>query len=161
MLKIGNKKDFTLGVLFSVLGGIFAVASWHQQMGKAGAMGPGYFPFLLSVLLVVLGLCIAGGALREPKQTPSPLGKVAWRAMAAITAASTAFGVLLGGVEALSLPAMGLMPAIVALVCLSRLAEKRASFRETLMLAGVLASGSYVLFIWLLKLPIAAWPSFI
>ena len=57
---------------------------------------------------------------------------------------------------------MGLMLAIYALCGLSLLADA-ASFtvRRWLVLGSVLAAGSYLVFIQLLKLQVPVWPAFV
>ena len=72
-----------------------------------------------------------------------------------------AIGVLLGGLPSLGIPAMGLIVAIYALVLISSLAGHEFNLKSVLILATVLAIGSYVAFIWALKLQMQVWPTFI
>ena len=51
--------------------------------------------------------------------------------------------------------------AIYALVLIASYARKEANFKECLILATVLAVGSYVVFVWALSLQFPVWPSFI
>ena len=78
-----------------------------------------------------------------------------------ILGANIAFGILLGGLPSIGVPAMGLIIAIYALVLISSLAGSEFNFKKVLVLATVLAIGSYVAFIWALKLQIQVWPTFI
>ena len=57
--------------------------------------------------------------------------------------------------------AFGLIVAIYALVLIASYARKEANFKECLILATVLAVGSYVVFVWALSLQFPVWPSFI
>ena len=75
--------------------------------------------------------------------------------------ANLAFGVLLGGLPSIGLPAMGMILAIYALTIISSLAGEQFRLRDVLVLSTILAAGSYVAFIWALKLQIQVWPTFI
>jgi hypothetical protein len=89
------------------------------------------------------------------------IGKWAWKQVVFILGANLAFGVLLGGLPSLGVPAMGMIIAIYALVLISSLAGHEFKLPTVLILATVLAIGSYVAFIWALKLQIQVWPTFI
>lgn len=55
MLQIGNIRQFWLGIVFAVAG---VIALWQlpRPIGSLVAMGPGYFPMLLGIGLVLVGL---------------------------------------------------------------------------------------------------------
>ena len=81
--------------------------------------------------------------------------------LAFIIAANFLFGILLGGMPSLGIPAMGLIAAIFGLTFLSALAGSEFKFIEVLILAIVLAVGSWAAFVWGLNLQFQVWPSFI
>ena len=54
-MKIKSQKDFLSGLMFLVVGGIFAWGATNYSIGTGARMGPGYFPMLLGVLLAILG----------------------------------------------------------------------------------------------------------
>ncbi len=56
---------------------------------------------------------------------------------------------------------MGLIAAIYALVLVAGLAGEHYSLKASLVLATILAVGSYVAFVVLLKLQFQVWPTFI
>jgi hypothetical protein len=89
------------------------------------------------------------------------IGKWAWKPLAYVLGANLAFGVLLGGLPSIGLPAMGMILAIYALTIISSMAGAHFKLRDVLVLATILAAGSYVAFIWALKLQIQVWPTFI
>jgi hypothetical protein len=78
-----------------------------------------------------------------------------------IILANLAFGVLLGGLPSIKLPAMGMIAAIYALTFIASMAEAGWKVKNTFILATVLAAGSYVAFVLVLKLQFAVWPTFI
>jgi hypothetical protein len=48
-------KDFWAGVLFMAFGASALVIGWNYSLGTVSRMGPGYFPRMLSILLLVVG----------------------------------------------------------------------------------------------------------
>ena len=52
-------KDLLTGLLFLSIGIVFAVASSHLYLGMSAEMGPGYFPLLVSSVLIIIGLALA------------------------------------------------------------------------------------------------------
>jgi hypothetical protein len=71
------------------------------------------------------------------------------------------FGILLGGLPSIGLPAMGLILATYGLTLVAALAGDEFKFKEVIVLATILAVGSYLAFIVLLKLQFQVWPTFI
>jgi hypothetical protein len=90
-----------------------------------------------------------------------PIGKWSWKPLFFIIVSNIVFGILLAGLPKLGIPAMGLIVAIFALVFLAELAGDEFNAKEVAILATVLAVGSYLAFIVLLKLQFPVWPSFI
>jgi len=160
-MRIKSQADFYSGVMFTVVGGAFAVGSTSYNIGDGARMGPGYFPLMLGVLLALLGIVILFQALVVETMDGDKIGKWAWKPLFYVIAANLAFGVLLGGLPSIGLPAMGMILAIYALTIISSLAGSHFKLRDVLILATILAAGSYVAFIWALKLQIQVWPTFI
>lgn len=164
-MQIKSQKDFFSGLMFMGIGGAFAWGATTYTVGTAARMGPGYFPLLLGLLMLLLGMLITYKSLVTETESGDKLGRWAWRPLFFILAANVAFGVLLGGLPRIGLPPMGLIAAIFVLVLLASLADRgfvlRDLLREVLVLAAVLALGSYLTFIVLLKLQIPVWPAFI
>ena len=158
---IKSQADFFSGVMFAAVGAAFAVGATTYNVGNGARMGPGYFPLMLGILLGVLGLIIIFQSLVVETAGGDKIGKWAWRPLFFVIAANLAFGVLLGGLPSIGVPAMGMIIAIYALVIVSSLAGNEFKLRDVLVLATILAAGSYVAFIWALKLQIQVWPTFI
>jgi hypothetical protein len=158
---IKSQKDFFSGLMFMAVGTAFAVGAYSYGMGDGAKMGPGYFPRMLGVLLALLGTFIMFKALTVATSDGEKLGKWAWKPMACILGANLIFGIMLGGLPSIKLPAMGLMMAIYALTFVASLASERFNIKEVFMLATGLALLSYVAFVVLLKLQFPVWPAFI
>jgi hypothetical protein len=160
-VKIKSQKDFFAGLMFTIVGIAFAWGATTYSVGTGARMGPGYFPLMLGILLAVLGIIVIFTALTIETVDGEPVGKIAWRPLGFIIGSNIVFGVLLGGLPTLGLPAMGLIAAIYALVLIAGLAGEHYSLKASLILATILAIGSYVAFVVLLKLQFQVWPTFI
>ena len=160
-MKIKSQKDFFAGVMFTVVGVAFAWGATTYNVGSGARMGPGYFPLMLGIVMSIIGLIVMFTGLTVETATGDPIGKWAWRQVVFILGANLAFGVLLGGLPSFGIPAMGLIIAIYALVIIAAQAGSKHALPSVLALATVLAIGSYIAFIWALKLQIQVWPTFI
>ena len=160
-MKIKSQKDFFAGLMFVIVGLGFAWGATEYNIGSGARMGPGYFPLMLGILLGVLGLIVIFMALTIETVNGDPVGKIAWRPLGYIIGANLIFGVLLGGIVKFGIPAMGLIAAIYALVLIAGLAGEKYSFKSSLVLATILAVGSYLAFVVALKLQFQVWPTFI
>jgi len=156
-----SQKDFFSGLMFTVLGVGFAVGATTYTVGSGARMGPGYFPLMLGVLMAVLGAVMVFKSFVVGGEGGDKIGKWAWKPLFFIIASNLVFGVLLGGLPSIKLPAMGLILAIYGLTCIAALAGNEFKFKEVAILATVLAVGSYLAFVVLLKLQFQVWPSFI
>ena len=160
-MAVKSQKDFFSGLVFIVIGGCFAWGATSYKIGNGARMGPGYFPLLLGVLLMIIGAVVAFKAMAIETEDGDKIGKWMWRPVGFIVAANLAFGILLGGLPSLKVPAMGMVLAIYALTLIGARAGSEFRLKEVLVLATILVIGSYVVFIMLLKLQIQVWPTFI
>jgi hypothetical protein len=160
-MKIKSQKDFFSGLLFMVVGIAFAWGATNYTIGEGARMGPGYFPLVLGVILTLIGVFVTFEALVVETEDGEKIGSAAWQPLVFIIGSNLIFGILLGGLPKLGIPAMGLILAIIALTFVAALAGKEFKGKEVAILAAVLAVGSYLAFIVLLKLQFPVWPSFI
>jgi hypothetical protein len=160
-MQIKSRKDFASGLMFIAAGSAFAIGATNYTVGNAARMGPGYFPLLLGSLLALGGVFVLLASLRTERADGGLIGKIAWKPLFLIVGANLVFGILLGGVQSLGIPAMGLIAAIFAVVIISSMAGDRYVFKSALILAAILAVGSYLTFVVGLSLQFQVWPSFI
>ncbi len=158
---IKSEKDFYSGLMFTVVGGSFAIGATTYNIGTGARMGPGYFPLMLGIILAILGGLIMFKGVVTKTETGDKLGSMAWRPLGYIIGANILFGVLLGGLPKFGIPAMGLIAAIFGLTILASLAGEKFKLREVLVLATILAIISYGAFVKLLNLQFQVWPTFI
>jgi hypothetical protein len=148
---IRNQKDFAAGAIYIVTGGAFAIGALNYNIGKAARMGPGWFPLLVGILLVVVGIATLVNGLRrsavaEKIKHPS-LTTIAW-----ILGAVILFGLLLQ-------PA-GLVVSLLVLVLVSSRASHEFTWKGALANAVALIVFSILVFIWGIDLLIPLWPEF-
>jgi hypothetical protein len=113
MSHVLQKKDFWAGVLYIAFG---AAAFWigrDYSMGTAGRMGAGYFPTVLSVILMLIGLLSTARAFLQAGQ---PVGAIAWKPLALVVGSTALFGLLL--------PTTGLVVALAVLILTSAFASQ-------------------------------------
>src|SRR6476661_1722845 len=151
-MRIKSQRDFFAGLMFSAVGVAFAWGATHYSIGSGARIGPGYFPLMLGILLAILGLVIVFGALVVETEDGEPVGRIAWKPLGFIIGSNILFGVLLAGIPSLGIPAFGLVVAM---------AGDEFKAKEVAVLATILAVGSYLAFVVLLKLQFPVWPSFI
>ena len=160
-MKIKSQKDFFAGLMFMCVGVAFAWGATTYNVGTGARMGPGYFPLMLGILLALIGSLIAFKATVVETVDGDKIGKWAWKPLFFILAANFTFGILLAGLPSFGIPAMGLIVGIYALTFVASLAGNEFNAKSVFVLATVLAVGSYVAFVWALKLQFPVWPSFI
>ncbi len=160
-MKIKNEPDFYSGIMFMATGIAFAWGATNYNIGGAGRMGPGYFPFMLGILMTLVGAGVTFNALSIKTSNEEKIGKWAWRPLFYVIAANVVFGVLLAGVRDFGIPAFGMIVGIYALTFIASMAQASWKFKPTLILATALAIGSYLVFVLALKLQFPVWPEFI
>lgn len=159
-MALKNTQDFYAGLLFCAVGGAFAWGATNYDIGSAAEMGPGYFPLVLGMLLVGLGVAITANAFGHPNADARTIGPWAWRPLICIVLANVLFGVLLVGLPSIGLPAMGMWVAIVVMTVVASMGRKGFSWTEALVQGVVLAIGSYLVFVLGLNLQFPVWPAF-
>jgi len=160
-MKIKSQKDFWSGLMFMAFGIAFAWGATNYTIGEGARMGPGYFPLMLGILLTLIGLFVTFEAVVVETEDGEKIGSWAWKPLFFIIASNVVFGICLGGIPKLGVPALGLIVGIYALTFIAAKAGEEFKAKEVAILATVLAIGSYLAFIVLLKLQFPVWPSFI
>ena len=138
-------RDLIGGFLVVLIGAAFLLFGRELEVGTSFRMGPGYFPIILSVLMIILGLTMVVLAWRKPASEHG-VGQVPWLGLALVTVPVVLFGLTLRG--------LGLAPILVLVVLLTAWASRRATLRSSLPLALGIAAFCSVLFIKGLGLPL-------
>lgn len=130
-----------------VLCGLLAAQdSRHYTIGTLRQMGPGYFPLALGILLIVLGIIIAGTAGsgaddKEHEQYPHN----EWRGWFCVIAGPVLF-MILGKFG-------GMAPATFACVFVSALGDRKTTPKAALALATGITVFGVILFSYFLQIP--------
>jgi len=160
-VNIKSQKDFFSGLMFMGVGVAFAWGATTYNVGNGARMGPGYFPLYLGVLMSILGAAITFKALTVESVGGDKIGRWAWKPLILIILANLVFGVCLGGLPSIGVPALGMIAGIYLLTFIASAAEAGWKVKNTFILATILAAGSYVAFVMALKLQFQVWPAFI
>ena len=146
---IRHPKDFAAGVLFAAVGVAAIVISSNYPLGTAARMGPGYFPRILGILLIVLGSALA---LRALKLQGAPLPRWHWKPVIVVLGSVVLFGLIVNFV--------GLALSTVILIVLASAASPEFRPKESVISGIALAVLSVAVFVVALKLQLPIWPQF-
>src|SRR5512144_2188916 len=91
MAFIRHPKDFYAGLLFIAFGVVAIVIGSNYPLGTAARMGPGYFPRILGILLIVLGAILV---LRSLRLQGSPLPRWPLRPTLVVLGSVVLFGLI-------------------------------------------------------------------
>ena len=152
-MKIKSQRDFWSGLMFIVVGAAFALGAASYSLGQSARPGPGYFPLGLGVLLAILGAFVLFKALTIESEGGDPIGSFAWRPLLIVVASVAGFGV--------ALPRLGMFISLPLLVLIAATASDEFHWKDALINAAILTVGSWVIFIYGLKLTIPLLPSFL
>jgi hypothetical protein len=137
-----DNKDFLAGLLFFGIGAGAFITALSYPFGTLQSMGPGYFPRILSAVLMVFGVITLVRGLKsgDPVQ-----GSWGWFPLLMLTLALASFGFLIEHV--------GMIPALVAMFFLAARAGPEFKFTEVLVLTVIMSIAATAIFVWGLKLP--------
>jgi len=150
-LKIKSQRDFWSGLMFLVAGVVFAVGATNYSMGSSARPGPGYFPLLLSIIMAIIGAIVLFKALVFESEGGDRIGVIAWRPLLVIVASIAVF--------ALIIDRLGMVVTVPVLIAMASLAGDEFRWRGVIASAAVLTAGSWLVFVWGLKLTIPVWPA--
>lgn len=139
--------DFYCGMLLLAIAasGIWLVSD--LDVGGAREMGPAYFPLLVSGALAILSLIMI---VRSFVHAEPEVGRFEFRPLLAILFAFLVFAALIDKA--------GLLISIFAQLAVAHFATPQTRWLETLLFAVGLAIFSMVVFVVLLKMPVALFP---
>ena len=141
---VSSPRDFAAGLIFFTIGILWMMAATQYRVGQATAMGPGYFPLAVAVVLTMLG---ASSVVRSFRFVDGePFGRWPIAALICVLGGIVAFALLLESVGLIA--ASG---AVVLLCCWSRL---RARPIETVILTLSLIAMVSGIFVFGLGLPV-------
>jgi hypothetical protein len=147
-MQLRAPKDFWSGVLFVAVG-LFTVlySGASYTLGSAARMGPGYFPRMLGLLLVLLGGILA---VRSFRLAGPQVPHWHWKPTVIVLGSVIVFGLV---VEKL-----GLALSTVGLIVAASAASHEFRPRESVVVGLFLAALAVGVFVVGLKLQLPIWP---
>lgn len=146
MSRVKDQKDFWSGILFIVFGCTGLWLGRTFAIGTLSKMGPGFFPALISIALIGIGVLLGARSLVVPGD---PVERIAFWPQLLILAGIIAFGLLIERV--------GLAVAVLAVAAISGIAAQGLRWYELAALALAMSAFAVVLFVTLLGQPIPVW----
>ena len=146
MLRVKSPQNLGAAVIFIGLALIGLVYGRDLPFGSAAKMGPGFFPTILSLLILGIGLLNVARALTIDGPE---IEKPHWRPLTFVCAAMMIFG--------LTINYIGLALSAALLTFLAAGARSDARWRVTAVLAVVLGVFSVLLFVYGLGQSMPAW----
>jgi Tripartite tricarboxylate transporter TctB family len=148
-----HKRDYYAGGLIVLFGLVAALKGPGYSLGTLMRMGPGYMPTVLGIILILLGLTIAGTALVTPATDDEGLlpANPQWLGWLCILAGPVLF-IILGNF-------FGLLPATFACVFVSSLGDRTWTLKGSLLLAAGVSVFGVLLFSYVLQIsmPVLTW----
>jgi hypothetical protein len=145
-----RKRDFYAGGLMILIGLGITLKGATYRLGTPMHMGPGFFPTMLGVLLVLVGIAIAAPAL-----APSAAGEEhdesilpehpEWWAWLCILMSPVVF-IIFGRY-------FGMAPGTFACVFIAALGDRKGTWKSTFILSSVVTIFGVVLFSYFLQVP--------
>jgi len=138
-----NPKDLWTGIIYIFFGTAAIIIARDYGMGTAHKMGPAYFPVVLSVLLIAIGII---SLVRSFVKPGTPIGRYAFKGLLLVTASTVLFGLIVRGA--------GLVIALPLLVIISSYASKKFSWKHSFATATVLTVFCILIFLKGLGVPL-------
>jgi hypothetical protein len=147
MQSVRNPKDFFAGALFIAIGIATIILGARYTLGTAARMGPGYFPRVLGILMVVLGGILAARSFRinGPR-----IAAFRWRPTLIVLGSVVLFGAIVRP--------LGVALSTVILIVAASAASHEFRPRESLIVGVLLAALAVGVFVVGLQLQLPIWP---
>ncbi len=141
-VELRNNKDFLAGLLLVGIGALGFYMALDYPFGSALRMGPGYFPRVLSGIMIAFGLFVLIRGLKTAEKVQGIWG---WKPLAFIGAAFVVFG--------WTMDRFGFIPALVAMFFLAALGGYEFKWKEVVILTVAMTLFAIGVFIYGLGMP--------
>jgi hypothetical protein len=137
-----GRKNLLAGLFTLALGGFVVWNSAGYRIGSLTAMGPGFFPLVLGIILVLIALGIVVGGLRGDEG----FAALKLRPLLIIPGAIAMFALLVDRIGFV-------VPAFLTMMA-AGLADRQADKKALVVLAVVLVAAAYAIFAIALGMPV-------
>ncbi len=146
MVSIKSPQDFGAALLFIAFGACGIYFGLDLDRGTASDMGPAFFPYYLSICVIVIGLIVGGRALVFDGPA---IERVQIRPLAMVVIATLVFGYVIEYI--------GIVAGTMGMVVIAAYARRAVDLKETLILGAVITLFVIAVFVWALHQPLPLW----
>ena len=146
MFRVKSPQDFGSAIVFLLIGLAGLYFGKDLTYGTAGRMGPGYFPYLLSWVIIGIGVFV--GLMSLSIEGP-PIEPPQFRPAFFVLLSVIVFGYLMSYV--------GLAITGVVMTLIAAYARRQVNLFESLLLGIGLSIGCVLIFVYALGQPLPAW----
>jgi hypothetical protein len=146
MFRIKSPQDFGSAIVFLLMGLVGLYFGRDLNYGSAAHMGPGYFPSILSWLIIGIGIVV--GLMSLSSEGP-PIEAPQFRPLLFVLLSVIVFGYLMSYV--------GLAITGVVMTLIAAFARREVKLFESLLLGIGLSIGCVLIFAYGLGQPLPAW----
>jgi hypothetical protein len=143
MVRIRNPQDFGAAIVFIAIGVAGLYFAGDLAFGTASRMGPGYFPVMLSAIILLIGVIVG---IRALKVDGPAIERIPVRSIAIIVVCIVGFGYLI--------ERLGVAVTAAALVLLAGYARPGSRLSETIPLALAMSLFVIGVFVYALGQPL-------
>lgn len=147
-MNLSINRDAVAGVVLGALGAFVAIYAYlHYPLGNMARMGPGMFPLLLGITLVLLAAAILLLSLLRQRHSI----EINLRSGGAILLALALF--------AATVDALGIIPSMMILMVISYFAVPGRSVVATILLSAAITTLMVIIFVYImnLRMTLFAW----
>jgi hypothetical protein len=148
MASIRHPKDFWSGILFAAMGAFAIVYGAKYTLGTAARMGPGYFPRILGILLMVVGIALTLRSVKGAQGEPVPRWKL--RPTLLVIGGVIVFGLIV--------QTLGMALSTLILIVLSSAASHEFRPKEAVISGVLLAILATAVFVVGIGVQLPIWP---
>jgi hypothetical protein len=145
-IQVKSPQDLGAGLLFIAIGLIGLYFGQDLTFGTSRNMGPGYFPTILSALILLIGVVVA---LRGVTIEGPPIEEIRLRPLVVLVGAMLVFGYVI--------QIAGLAITATLLAIMAAYAQPNVRVRETIIFAIILSAFVVVVFVYALGQPLTVW----
>lgn len=151
-MRIIDQKNFGAGLFYLLLGGFVALRAPSFGVTAGRAVGPGFFPLMIGILLAVIGVIVLAMALGRTDQAHrSLIGRWSLRPLCVVLGAVVLFALLLK-------PAGYFLASAVLLVA-APFAAGKVSYQSIALSVVILLPLSWFIFVFIVGLRLPLWPA--
>ena len=146
MVSIKSPQDFGAALLFIAFGACGIYFGLDLDRGTASDMGPAFFPYYLSICVIVIGLIVGGRALVFDGPA---IERPQLRPLAMVVIATLVFGYVIEYI--------GIVAGTMGMVVIAAYARRAVDLKETVILGAVITLFVIAVFVWALHQPLPLW----